>query len=167
MARRYAESRTRSTVTRRAGGLLAWVFAVFGKTKPNIQNEPVAILIDGPCATTFLSSTDSHARLKVACNELAECAMSIRIDRLHPAVKHGAYSATDVLPGESRAEFDKLHRGLIAELAPTGVLEDDIVRTIARLVWRQNLTTLRIAERAQSRRAKILCEKKEVPESCR
>ena len=28
MARRYAESRTRSTVTRRAGGLSAWVFAL-------------------------------------------------------------------------------------------------------------------------------------------
>jgi len=86
--------------------------------------------------------------------------MSNRIDRLHPAVKHGAYSATAVLPGESRAEFEKLHRGLIDELAPSGVLEDDIVLTIARLVWRkQNLATLRIAERAQSRRNDILREK--------
>jgi hypothetical protein len=58
--------------------------------------------------------------------------MSIRIDRLHPAVKHGAYSATAVLPGESQAEFEKLHRGLVAELIPSGVLEDDIVMTIAR-----------------------------------
>src|SRR5262245_20256561 len=88
--------------------------------------------------------------------------MSNRIDRLHPAVKHGAYSATAVLPGESRAEFEKLHRGLIDELVPSGVLEDDIVMTIARLVWRkQNFATLRIAERAQSRRAKILREKEE------
>ena len=82
--------------------------------------------------------------------------MPNRIDRLHPAVKHGAYSATAVLPGESPAEFEKLHRGLIAEFAPSGVLEDDIVMTIARLVWRkQNLTTLRIAERAQARRKAI------------
>jgi hypothetical protein len=87
--------------------------------------------------------------------------MPIRTDRLHPAVKHGAYSATAVLPGESRAEFEKLHRGLIAELVPSGVLEDDIVMTIARLVWRkQNLATLHIAERAQSRRAAIVDEKK-------
>ena len=87
--------------------------------------------------------------------------MPIRTDRLHPAVKHGAYSATTVLPGESRAEFEKLHRGLIAELVPSGVLEDDIVMTIARLVWRkQNLATLRIAERAQSRRAAIVYGKK-------
>ena len=86
--------------------------------------------------------------------------MHTRIDRRHPAVKHGAYSATAVLPGESQAEFEKLHRGLIAELVPSGVLEDDIVMTIARLVWRkQNLTTLRIAEHAQSRRITIWNEK--------
>jgi hypothetical protein len=85
--------------------------------------------------------------------------MSIRIDRLHPAVKHGAYSATAVLPGESRAEFEKLYRNLIAEFAPSGVLEDDIVMTIARLVWRkQNLATLHIAERAQSHHRKIQIE---------
>jgi hypothetical protein len=77
--------------------------------------------------------------------------MSIRIDRLHPAVKHGAYSATDVLPGESRAEFDKLHRGLIAEHAPSGVHEKHIVMNMARLIWRrQNLGTLRISELGQS-----------------
>jgi hypothetical protein len=86
--------------------------------------------------------------------------MPIRIDRLHPAVKHGAYSATAVLPGESRAEFEKLHRDLIAECAPSGVLEDDIVMTIARLVWRkQNLTTLRIAKLAELRRGAIRSEK--------
>jgi len=89
--------------------------------------------------------------------------MSNRIDRLHPAVKHGAYSATALLPGESPAEFEKLHGSLIAEFAPSGVLEDDIVMTMARLVWRkQNLTTLRIAERAQARRAAIVDEKLEV-----
>ena len=89
--------------------------------------------------------------------------MSNRIDRLHPAVKHGAYSATALLPGESPAEFDKLHRSLIAEFGPSGVLEDDIVMTMARLVWRnQNLTTLRIAERAQARRAAIIQEKLQI-----
>jgi hypothetical protein len=88
------------------------------------------------------------------------------IDRLHPAVKHGAYSATAVLPGESRAEFEKLHRGLIAELVPSGVLEDDIVMTTARLVWRkQNLGTLGIAERAQSRFAAIRHEKRAIEHS--
>jgi len=91
---------------------------------------------------------------------MAECAMSNRIDRLHPAVKHGAYSATNVLPGESRAAFEKLHRDLIAEYAPSGVHEQHIVMNMARLIWRQqNLTTLRIAERAQARRTTIVNEK--------
>jgi hypothetical protein len=86
--------------------------------------------------------------------------MSNRIDRLHPAVKHGAYSATALLPGESPAEFEKLHRSLIAEFGPSGVLEDDIVMTIARLVWRkQNFTTLRIARFAESRHQAIRSEK--------
>jgi hypothetical protein len=79
-------------------------------------------------------------------------AMRTRANRIHPALKHGAYTATAVLPGENRAAFEKLHRDLIAELTPSGVLEDDIVATVARLVWRkQNLRTLRIAEHAQSR----------------
>ena len=77
--------------------------------------------------------------------------MMARIDRLHPALKHGAYSATAVLPGESRAEFEKLHRHLIAEYAPSGVHEEHIVMNMARLIWRQqNLGTLRISELAQN-----------------
>ena len=59
--------------------------------------------------------------------------MRTRNDRKHPALKHGAYSATAVLPGENRAEFEKLRRDLIAELTPSGALEDDIVMDIARL----------------------------------
>ena len=38
--------------------------------------------------------------------------MNIRVDRIPPALKHGAYAATAVLPGESRAAFEKLNRGL-------------------------------------------------------
>jgi hypothetical protein len=73
--------------------------------------------------------------------------MHTRVDRIPPALKHGAYAATAVLPGESRAAFEKLHRGLIAEYTPSGVTEDDIVAVIARLMWRkQNLGTLRTAE---------------------
>ena len=73
-------------------------------------------------------------------------------DRIPPALKHGAYSATAILPGESQAEFEKLHRDTIAEWTPSGVLENDIVMTITRLLWRkQNLDTLHIAEHARRR----------------
>jgi hypothetical protein len=70
-----------------------------------------------------------------------------KANRIPPAFKHGAYAATTVLPGEDPKAFERLHRDLIAELTPNGALEDDIVATIARLVWRkQNLATLRIVE---------------------
>ena len=73
-------------------------------------------------------------------------------DRIPPALKHGAYSATAILPGESQAEFEKLHRYILAEWTPSGVLENDIVMTITRLLWRkQNLDTLHIAEHARRR----------------
>jgi len=67
-------------------------------------------------------------------------------------LRHGGYSATSVLPGESEAEFKKHHRDLISELNPAGPLEDDIVESVARLLWRKkNLRTLTIAEDAQWR----------------
>ena len=78
------------------------------------------------------------------------------MSKVHPALKHGGYAATGLLPGEDRVAFEKLHRDLIAELAPNGAMENDIVATIARLVWRkQNLSTFRIAEFAQNRCEKV------------
>ena len=74
-------------------------------------------------------------------------------DRTPPALKHGAYSATAILPGESQAEFEKLHRDTIAEWTPSGVLENDIVMTITRLLWRkQNLDTLPLQNRSETMR---------------
>jgi hypothetical protein len=82
------------------------------------------------------------------------------MSKIHPALKHGGYAATGLLPGEDRVAFEKLHRDLIAELAPNGAMEDDIVATIARLVWRkQNLSTFRIAELARNRCDRVLSEK--------
>jgi hypothetical protein len=76
--------------------------------------------------------------------------MSSRRVRLYPTLKHAGYSTTALLPGESRTDFEKLHRDLIKELQPKGALEDDIVYTIARLTWRkQNLATFRKAEVAK------------------
>jgi hypothetical protein len=78
--------------------------------------------------------------------------MPIQDKKLRPALKHAGYSTTTILPGESAVEFEKLYRDLIAELAPKGALEDDIVATMARLLWRkQNLATFRIAALARER----------------
>jgi hypothetical protein len=78
--------------------------------------------------------------------------MSMRIKKLHPALKHAGYSATTILPGEDPAEFAKLHRALIDEWTPNGALEDDIVATMARAQWRKkNISTFRLAELARQR----------------
>jgi hypothetical protein len=85
--------------------------------------------------------------------------MRAGVKKSQPALKHGGYSATTILPGESVAEFEKLHCDLVAELTPNGVLERDTVATIARLFWRkQNLATFRIAELARRHREQLIKE---------
>jgi hypothetical protein len=77
--------------------------------------------------------------------------------KYHSALKHGGYSVTGILPGESPAEFEKQHQELIAELSPNGALENDIVATVPRLVWRKkNHGTFRIAENARARYQEIM-----------
>ena len=78
-------------------------------------------------------------------------------DRIPPALKHGAYSATAILPGESQAEFEKLHRDTITEWTPSGVLENDIVMTITRLLW--ILCTLQNTLGDDARRARTVVRK--------
>jgi len=66
--------------------------------------------------------------------------MPARVNKVSPALKHGAYSEATLLPGEDPDEFVKLHKGLVGELAPSGRLEEETVAAIARLMWRrQNL----------------------------
>jgi hypothetical protein len=43
-----------------------------------------------------------------------------RVNKIHPALKHGAYTTTAVPPGENRGRLRKLRVKFIAELAPTG-----------------------------------------------
>ena len=87
-----------------------------------------------------------------------------RFKNTPPALKHAAYSATTLLPGEDKAAFEKLHQDVIAELVPIGALEERIVADIASLLWRkQNLATFRIARLAEAHRKKI--ENKLVPYS--
>jgi hypothetical protein len=66
--------------------------------------------------------------------------MSKRNIGIHPALKHGVYSGTALLPGEDPGEFEKLHNKLIAEFAPAGPLEQDIVANMARLIWRKQIS---------------------------
>jgi hypothetical protein len=83
--------------------------------------------------------------------------MSIRTKKFSPALKHGGYSATGLLPGEDAAAFEKLHTDVVAELVPNGPLQGDTVATIARLLWRkQNIGTFRAAAAARDKWSKAL-----------
>lgn len=87
----------------------------------------------------------------------AERAKPVRVKKSHPAFKHGGYAATTVLPGESVAEFEKLHRDLIADFTADGALEEDIVADLAGRLWRkQNLATFRTAKVARQNCDEIL-----------
>jgi hypothetical protein len=82
--------------------------------------------------------------------------MTVRIKKGPSALKHAGYSATSILPGESEAEFSKLHADLVREWTPNGVLEDEIVASMAHLVWRRKkLGTFRVAKLAQRRMIEI------------
>src|SRR5690348_5272175 len=71
--------------------------------------------------------------------------------KIHPALKHGAYSALALLPGEDKTAFEKLHQDVMAELSPNGLLEEDAVETITALVLRKkNLHTLHKAQLARN-----------------
>ena len=78
--------------------------------------------------------------------------MATRVKKSSPALKHGAYSNTELLPGEDSGAFEQLHRDVKAELCPDGLLEQDIVAGIATCMWRKNhLDTLRRAQGARKR----------------
>jgi hypothetical protein len=49
--------------------------------------------------------------------------MLTQVQKTHPALKHGAYSATTILPGEDSTAFKKLHQEVMAELSPNGILD--------------------------------------------
>jgi hypothetical protein len=82
----------------------------------------------------------------------AKRSMPVRAKKSHPALKHGGYAATIILPGESVAAFEKLHRDLMADFTADGALEADIVADLAGRLWRkQNLATFRAAKVARKR----------------
>jgi hypothetical protein len=85
--------------------------------------------------------------------------MTVHVKKPHPAFKHGG-SAIGLLPGESAADFEKHHQGLISEFTPSGPYEEVIVLDMAHLLWRKNnLQTSRIAKLVQRRRQDLIKEK--------
>src|SRR5947209_10405595 len=63
---------------------------------------------------------------------------AVRPEKKPSALKHGAFSAKAVLPGEDPAEFDALLQSLLEEWQPEGALEEETVRTLASYLWRKN-----------------------------
>ena len=68
----------------------------------------------------------------------------------HNALKHGIFSASALLKGESRAEYNSLLEGLVEALAPEGKLEEVLVEKLATTLWR--LRRMIRAEVAEIRR---------------
>src|SRR5215831_13182290 len=52
------------------------------------------------------------------------------------SLKHGLTSRRVVLPGEDQSGFDRLHEQLLADHAPAGALETELVAEIAACFWR-------------------------------
>lgn len=63
------------------------------------------------------------------------------------AMRHGLLSQKLILPSESQQDFDELFSGLLAEMAPVGMVEQVLVERIATTMWRQR--RLVAAESAQ------------------
>jgi len=85
--------------------------------------------------------------------------MARKIKKLYPALKHGAYSASGLLPGEDPVAFEELHQNLIAYYEPNGPLQEYTILDVARTIWRkENLQTFRIAEAARKRHLAIRAE---------
>jgi hypothetical protein len=75
-----------------------------------------------------------------------------RLRKVHPALKHAAYSTTTILPGEDRAAFEELHQELLDEYEPEGISEIDVIADLAHLTWRKrNVGTYLITKRARAR----------------
>ena len=85
--------------------------------------------------------------------------MARKIKKLYPALKHGAYSASGLLPGEDPVAFEELHQNLIAYYEPNGPLQEYTILDVARTIWRkENLQTFRVAEAARKRHSAIRAE---------
>ena len=75
--------------------------------------------------------------------------------RTSSVLKHGAY-AMGLLQGEDPAAFEKLHKELVGDYSPIGVLEEKVVWTMTRVLWRKrHMDTFGAAQRAWERYDRI------------
>lgn len=89
-----------------------------------------------------------------------------RSEKFPHALKHGAFSALSILPGEDPKEFIELYQSIAAELLPDGPIEKDAVKTIALSIWRASrLTIFRRAEWARAKYGEDEQKPGEVPET--
>jgi hypothetical protein len=63
--------------------------------------------------------------------------MSERRFRKPNALKHGAFSGTELLPWEDKNAYEELRRGLREQYEPEGPLQEDCVDTIVSALWRK------------------------------
>jgi hypothetical protein len=71
--------------------------------------------------------------------------------RTSSVLKHGAY-AMGLLQGEDPAAFERLHKELVADYSPIGVLQEEVVWDMACIVWRKrHMDTFGEAQRAWQR----------------
>jgi hypothetical protein len=87
--------------------------------------KPRTMLKEGLVSTiAYFVIVASHAK------DFSGCGLATRRDeKRHPALKHVA------IPQQlNPAEFEELHKALIAEVASTGAREEDIVADLARPV---------------------------------
>jgi hypothetical protein len=52
------------------------------------------------------------------------------------AIRHGVFANLPVVPGESEADWQTHHRGILDSLAPVGLLEVNLAERVALVLWR-------------------------------
>ena len=63
----------------------------------------------------------------------------LKIDpRANNPLKYGLLSKRDLLPWEDHAHFRALHKSLVKDFAPTGVVERHLVEELASIIWRKH-----------------------------
>jgi hypothetical protein len=85
--------------------------------------------------------------------------LNSKTDRRHNAIKHGAFAKALVILNENKDDFDELHQSCVKELKPSGLMEEELVLTIAKYMWRK-----RRIERLFSDEANWLQEHPAAPE---